>query len=78
MSEQTTLYIINVNGHIDTNEPLDRLDNRDRTTILKALDIHYKNMLDCGGSLRDLEHLAALSRRLASVDRTWVAEEVAG
>ena len=75
MTEQTTPYRVHVNGHTDTGEPLDRLDNRDRSTILHALDVHYKNMLDCGASLRDLEHLAALSRRLTDVGVTWVAEE---
>ena len=79
MTEQITPYRVHINGHkpVDTGEPLDRLDNRDVATIRGALDVHYKNMLDCGASLRDLERVRALSRRLTDVGVTWVAEEAA-
>ena len=78
MTEQTTPYTIHVNGHTDTGEPLDRLDNRDLSVILHALSLHYTDKLEAGASIRDLEHLSGLSRRLADVSRTWVAEEATG
>ena len=70
--------IIPVNGHTDTNEPLDRLSPRDITAIRAALHLYYGELMECGGDTADLEHLAALSRRLADVSRTWVAEEAQG
>ena len=76
MTEQTTPYTIHVNGHTDTDtgEPLDRLDNRDIRALITALTMYYGEVMEHGASIRDLEHLSALSRRLADVSRTWVAE----
>ena len=75
MTEHTAPYTIHVNGHTDTGEPLDRLDNRDITALRWGLDIYFQERLDHGANIRELEHLRALSRRLNDVGVTWVAEE---
>ena len=74
MTEAKNTYVLNTHLYPGKPEPLDRLDNRDLTAIRSALHLYYGEVMEHGASLRDLEHLAALSRRLADVSKTWVAE----
>jgi hypothetical protein len=81
LAEAARKTLINIDGleQLSTNaesvsKPVDQFSTRDISTIITALRLYHGDLLDTGASLRDLEHVATLSRRIADPGKEWKAE----